>query len=318
LAAAVRAIKRWNYSSKSKITMRAPLLLAGFLLIFSGLHAQAPGKPDLDSLKLEERQLGILAYQMINAGEAEERLAACNDFIPRLISALRIRGSFYFPFDSLKEISELYPKDSSFRIFTWQMDWTRGNEVYFGAIQMRTAEGDLKLFPLLDYSTITTHFEDTITSNLRWMGALYYNLVETSYKGTFYYTLFGFNGNGILSKRKILEVLSFQNGKPVFGAPLFSFVDGAEENRFTLEYKPDGNARLNYDPAAHMIIYDHLISLNGEPQKKFTLVPDGTYEGFRWQSGKWRHVSEAFGPAQKLSVPQPVNFPKNGADSQHN
>ena len=62
-----------------------------------------------------------------------------------------------------------------------------------------------------------------------------------------------------------------------------------------------------YDPEMDMIVFDHLISESNEPQKKFTLIPDGDYEGFKWQNGKWVHVEKVFD--QKLEdgqEPRPV------------
>jgi hypothetical protein len=43
-----------------------------------------------------------------------------------------------------------------------------------------------------------------------------------------------------------------------------------------------------------MIIYDHLISETDEPSKKDTYIPDGDFEGFRWENGQWVHVDKVF------------------------
>ncbi len=43
-----------------------------------------------------------------------------------------------------------------------------------------------------------------------------------------------------------------------------------------------------------MIVYDHLISENDEPNDKTTYIPDGDYEGFKWVNGKWQHVDKVF------------------------
>lgn len=57
-----------------------------------------------------------------------------------------------------------------------------------------------------------------------------------------------------------------------------------------------------------MIVMEHLISESNSPDKKYTLVGDGDYEGLKWINGKWVHVSKIFnevtpeGGAQ--SVPQ--------------
>ena len=29
-------------------------------------------------------------------------------------------------------------------------------------------------------------------------------------------------------------------------------------------------------------------------KKKYTFIPDGDYEGFKWQDGKWVHIDKVF------------------------
>ena len=43
-----------------------------------------------------------------------------------------------------------------------------------------------------------------------------------------------------------------------------------------------------------IILYDHLISDSEEPEKPWTFVPDGDYEGFKWMGGKWVHIDKVF------------------------
>ena len=43
-----------------------------------------------------------------------------------------------------------------------------------------------------------------------------------------------------------------------------------------------------------MIVYDHLISETEEPTRKETFVPDGDFEGFKWENGQWIHVPKVF------------------------
>jgi hypothetical protein len=37
-----------------------------------------------------------------------------------------------------------------------------------------------------------------------------------------------------------------------------------------------------------------LISETDEPDFPWTYVPDGDYEGFKWQNGQWVHVNKVF------------------------
>ena len=291
-------------------------LAAGLLLTVLALprclEAQLR-ETDLSLLRTEESRLHGLARQMINGPMTDTRVHALQQFIPQLVKTLKTPYSYSYPFDSLKEISIQYPRDSSFRIFTWALQESLGQYRFYGALQLKTRDGTLKLFPFFDNSAYTLDPTDTITSNKAWIGALYYRILETYYRGKPTYTLFGWQGSSYLSNKKLLDILSFRKGRPVFGAPKFVFARQGKspqvQNRFILEYKSDGNASLNYDPRLQEIVYDHLVSINGQPQKKFTLVPDGTYEGFKWIAGRWVHENSVFPQTRgKTPVPQPMEF----------
>ena len=84
-----------------------------------------------------------------------------------------------------------------------------------------------------------------------------------------------------------------------------------------LEYKKNAGPRLAYDADQDMIIYEHLISESGEPQKKYTYIPDGDYEGLKWKDGKWVHIEKVF--TQKLKegeapMPNPIRDDKGTID----
>lgn len=284
-----------------------------FGLMSTSVMAQS--KADVSLLQKKEDSLKIQANKMINALDGSERQDAAIRFIPRLVDALKTPYSFSYPFDSLKEISIIYPQDSTFRIFTWAVTTNNTNFRFYGALQIKTKDGSLKLFPFFDNSEFTIN-TDTITSNKAWFGALYYKILSNTHKGNIYYTLFGWHGYQLRSNEKLLDVLTFQHGKPVFGAPIFNFqndsIHHGIKNRFILIYNRNGNAGLNYDPDKNMIVYDHLVSLNGHPEEKYTLVPDGTYDGFVWKNGYWVHVPKVYNTiSEKPPVPAPVNFKKN-------
>jgi hypothetical protein len=235
------------------------------------------------------------------------------------VRALKTPNSFYYPFDSLITISKLVPADSSFRIFTWQMVVNDYVVRQHGAIQMRTKDGSLHLFPLIDKSDITNKTVDTVGDNRGWIGAVYYRIIEKQAFGKNYYTLLGYDENNINSNKKIVEVLTFNNEQPVFGGSYFSLPGGDKNfaSRLILEYKKNAGPRLAYDDDQDMIIYEHLISESGEPQKKYTYIPDGDYEGLKWKDGKWVHIEKVF--TQKLKegeapIPNPIRDDKGTID----
>jgi hypothetical protein len=260
--------------------------------------AQPFNKPTLQLLHQKEDTLKRYADKLVNANSAAIRFQSDSSFTKMLVQALKTPNSFYYRFDSLSTISKLYAPDSSFRIFTWQMVVNENLTRQHGAIQMKTADGSLKLFPLIDKSDVTISLADTTADNKGWIGAVYYKIVATSYMNQPYYTLLGFDENNIRSNRKIIEVLHFENGQPIFGGSYISFAEDADKkpvaSRHILEYQKDAGARLVYDEDLQMIIAEHLYSPSNEPQKKWTLIPDGDYEGFKWLQGKWIHVEKVF------------------------
>jgi len=278
-------------------------------------HAQ-PSNPSIKQLNKIEDSLATYSHDMIFATEASARFYADSVFIKTFVRALETPYSFSYPFDSLQTVSKLYAPDSSFRIFTWQIERDESYFSQFGAIQLHTKDGSLQLIPLFDQSDYAADPVDSARSNRNWIGALYYNIIMKEYKGKKYYTLLGYDDNDMASTKKWIEVLTFDNNdQPVFGGKYFdykadSIKPAQPAYRFCLEYKKDARARMNYDPEMDMIIFDHLISESNELGKKYTLIPDGDYEGFKWSNGKWTHVDDVFGH-QKLKdgqAPMPKPF----------
>lgn len=269
------------------------------ILILSGSLATNAQQSSPSDLQLREEKLMPFADSMINAESAASRFRADSFFIRGLVQALRIPHSFHYPFDSIRTVSRLYAPDSSFRIFTWQLKKDEYVFLQKGAIQVKTKDGSLKLFPLFDASMFTPKPLDSVRNRNNWIGAIYYKIIQKEHRGKKYYTLLGFDDFSISSNKKWMEVLSFnQAGEPVFGGPVISFKEDTTnkpvQSRFQIEYKKEANTVFNYDPQLDLIIFDHLISETDEPSKKDTYIPDGSYEGFKWENGQWVHVDKVF------------------------
>lgn len=269
------------------------------LLVTAFADAQTISASDRKQLIKREDSIRRFSDSMINASNPAVRFRSDSNFVRGLVRALKFKNSFLHPFESLQTISKLYPADSTFRIFTWQLK--KDQYVYFqkGAIQMRTPDGSLKLFPLFDYSMYTGKPEDSIRPRDRWIGAIYYKIIQKEHNGKKYYTLLGFDDFTVSSNKKWMEVLTFNNqGEPLFGGPFISFKEDSSKksvkSRYSIEYKKEANTLFNYNPEMDMIIVDHLISETDEPDKKNTFIPDGDFEGFKWKEGQWVHVDKVF------------------------
>jgi len=295
--------------------------LAVFLMATQAGKAQRLSSSDRKALAQQEDSLAPIATMIVQGGNAEERFAADSIFTRLFVHALQTKNSFFYPFDSLQSIAQVVPPDSSFRIFTWQLVINEEIIRQHGAIQMRTSDGSLKLFPLIDKSDQIQNLEDTITSNLAWIGALYYKIVEEKAFGKKYYTLLGFDNNNLSSDRKFIEVLTFRDGRPVFGGSFFSFGNSSLHPkpvaRYIMEYKKNAAPRLTYDKDMGIILYEHLISETGEPKKKYTYIPDGDYEGLKWKDGKWVYIEKVFNqvtPEGQEPLPAPILDSKGNID----
>jgi len=301
--------------------MKKIVVVLIIFFFYSVSFSQKISVNDLKLLRKKEDSLKSVALEIIQGRTAADRFKADSHFTKMFVRALRIPHSFNYPFDSLITISKLHSQDDSFKIFTWQMVINDHVVRQHGAIQMKTKDGSLSLFPLIDKSDVIENPADTIGNNLGWIGAVYYRLIEKQVFGKSYYTLLGYDENNLNSNKKIVEVLTFNDGKPLFGGSYFSFPDnataGKSGSRFILEYKKNASPRLTFDEDRDMIIYEHLISETGEPKKKYTYIPDGDYEGLQWRNGKWVHINKVY--TQKLEdggapVPNPIRDEKGNID----
>ena len=267
-------------------------------------------KEEFNQLSVQEDALELLAYSVVNDTSEANRFQACKQLIKGLKTALEIPNSFQYPFGKIKSFSILYPPDSSFRVFTWQLYVDIDEYRYYGAIQMNKTE--LQLFPLIDRSHEREegYLESMQLLPNQWYGALYYNIEQVEIGKEYYYLLFGYDGYRFYHKRKLIDVLSFNEEGPLFGLPVFEKEKQNQNltyHRIVLEYSAETSIRLNYDPDLEMIVFDHLIPLKGNYGEGLTYLPDGSYEGYKLSGGKWIHVDKVFTQVQETPLlPDPI------------
>lgn len=247
---------------------------------------------DISKLSVMERMEDTLVYladSMHNSTFPDNKTQACYAFIKTLKNTFNESNAFSYPFKKLKNsIGILYAPDNSFRIFNWEVIKSDVERRYYGVIQLK----DGKIIPLVDVSDqIIRGAEDSIFMNNRWYGALYYNVLQRNVGGSNVYFFLGWNGTALNSERKIVEPFGFNtNGQGVFGAPLFNVIDRGKRvmpNRYIYEYQKGAKISLNYDKETDQIIYDHCESQIGDPNKKFTYIPDGSYDALKWDGSLW-------------------------------
>ena len=291
--------------TKSKIILVKKVFVNIFLLLIllisfsQAAFSQKIAAADIKKLRAKEDTLKDYSFYLNTDSLPEDRMISDSIFTKTLVRALQIKNSFYYPFDSVLGFSKIYAPDTSFRIFTWAISY---DDYYFrqrGAIQFRTTDGSLKLLSLRDFSEFTDKPLDSVRTRNNWIGAMYYNIIKTQYKGKNFYTLFGFDNNSAMSSMKWIDVLSFnEKNEPLFGGPFFSYekdtIPKPTKFRYSIEFKKGARVLVNYIDDMQMILVDHLVSENDDTEHQWTYVPDGDQEGFKWENGEWMHIDKVF------------------------
>lgn len=268
---------------------------------------------NLKSLRSYEDSLIILGKHFVNGDDELERKNANYTFIKTLVSALKVPNSFLYPFDSVKTVSIINSPDNRFRIITWPIEANDGSYRFYGTIQINTG-GSLQMYPLNDYSPQLTNPEDSVGDNKKWYGCEYYRIIPV-YTPKLYYVLLGWKGNNVKSTKRVIEVLSFKDQKPVLGMPVFDG-NGKTRKRVVFEYTRDASMLLQYVPEQNLIVFDHLAPPDPKMKnEKETFGPDMTYDGYREKNGRWVYADNL----DMRNVPSPhdatYNDPKKQAEA---
>jgi len=261
-----------------------------FLLFFTlNVHAQTQSNDSLSVDTLTDLQIRMmgLGQRMILSVDENERLTSGYHFIKHMNYALRVGGSYNFKFDSLKSVSILYSPDDVFRIITWNLVLDNGRFHYYGILQYNPRHAaklkdtiGLRLFyPLIDRSAQIKIAMDTIVDNNFWWGANYYKIVPYQFKKQTNYLLLGWNGNTLQSNKKVVELLSFEQNKPIFGKRVFDLKLPKIATRIVFEFSNDATMTLRYEPKKGYLIYESVVPTRpqdyGHPE---TYLPDGSYD----------------------------------------
>ncbi len=241
-------------------------------------------------LRWYEGRLTALGSDVVECRSETERDSCLHLFNATLDTVLQIEGSFFYPFDSVRNVSILTEPEKSFRILTWTFRFDSDSFVYFGCIQMCPAKGG-ELIQLQDSSH--EYKKEPSYKNLtpeNWYGALYYDLVPFKNKRQKYYVLVGWDGHNSTSSKKVLDVLWFdKRGEARFGAPVFKMYENRKaQNRVVWEFSNDAVMTLRYEPRKNIITFENLIPPDKKAKGIYKLyLPDGSYDYFRLKRGVW-------------------------------
>jgi len=231
-----------------------------------------------------------------NAALPSSRVRANDKLVAKMEAWLQGDAYDDAALSQLAYVSVQQPDDAALAVITWQL--VDSNDVYRHYGYIKVAGGALhKLTSSTDHDYRDVPYQ--ALSNDDWYGALYYNMMPTEVEGHKAYLLMGFDGHEGYEHRKVLDVLMIQDGKPIFGAPIFELPEATRRHsmahRVLIEYSNDAAVSLNYNSDLNMITHDYLISRMGRrPGQGPTMVPDGSYIGYKWKEDRWLYVDKVY------------------------
>lgn len=262
-------------------------VLISTMLVISTCAAKAQDV----SLKTVEDSLSVLMNTIYSSSSVTEREEANSNFIKLFRKNIVRTDAFDFPFDSLKHFGKVKSEDGKIRVFSWNFPLSGGEQKYYGFILLKNKKGDLNLVELIDNRKAIINPIKDVLSQAYWMGALYYSIIDVSYKGNTYYILLGFDFNNLFTSKKIIEVLTFgKKGEILFGSEVF-YVGESTLNRVIFEFSARVTMMLRYIPESKTIVFDHLSPSRPDLTENFQFYgPDFSYDGFKFEKGKWVYV----------------------------
>lgn len=224
--------------------------------------------------------------QAFTAEQQEQRLQQNALFVKYLVETLKTPYSFKENFDQLKGISVLSPPNQSFRIFSWYIPLQDGTYRFYGAIQLNTPQGALKLIPLED-QTLSISDTQALLSAKQWYGARYYEIVQVTSGRSPYYLLLGWKSENNRINKKLIEVLSFTGDTPVFGKNIFEGKDLKTKNRIIFQYNKQNAMTLRMDSQADLLVFDHLSPLDASKEGQYEYyASDLSFDAFKIVNGR--------------------------------
>ena len=237
-----------------------------------------------ESLSETETELSVLFDSLKTSPTKEESLALHGQIESILRKSLQDPAAFQYPFNNLPFLGKIYSDDNLLRIYTWNVPFIDGTFTY-GCIIQHKKNNALNVFKIKN-AAYKPELNRFIAVN-NWYGALYYRAIPVSYKKSTYYALLCWSGNDDLTNFKMIDILTFNGGRPQLGLPVFKR-KGRTTNRHLFEYGARFSMSLDYDKKKKQIIFDHLAPSSDRYEDVHTdYGPDFSYDAFQLKKKDW-------------------------------
>ena len=147
-------------------------LITTFILLYLAGSAIPVFTQNHPSLKQAEDSLKSIARLITISSSDSERITLNIAFHKTLNQAVRMAGSFNYPFDSLKILGKLKSPDGRFRMYNWNLPQSDGTNTSYCLLQVYDKSGDqYNYFDLNDRSDSTDQPDLQILDIDHWFGS---------------------------------------------------------------------------------------------------------------------------------------------------
>lgn len=265
----------------------------------------AKKKPPVFTFEPRIDSLAALA-DTISLGTDAHRMEANKSFQRILREVLKDPISIEYPFqDKIPSLSVIQNKKGEFRIYTWVVKTDDATFDYFGFTQYQRNQKKKNsknyVYALTNKSAEIGRDEYSTFDTSKWIGCVYYEIVEPEKRKDRTYLLFGWDGCTWRSTKKIIETITFNSkGEASFGKKVISYNEGlaskpkmVSKARLIFEFNAKVSITLSYNQEQEKIIFDHLSPSNPRlAQLYFTYAPDFSYDGLEYKNKKWVHIQD--------------------------
>ena len=224
-----------------------------------------------------------------------------------------IPEAYKYKFDSLRTIGRIYAPHKDFRMFNWNHSSRDGTFKYFAVIVFPGKNNEPnRVIRLTEPSDSIARPDQQTLGSDQWPGCLYYRILphKRGKDGRQYYTLLGLDMHNQITKKKYIEILSFDSdGNPQFGAPIIE-MNKWQKHRVIFEFSAYQSMYLEYNRLRRRIEFDHLAPLMPYLVGEYEYYePDQFRDALKFRRGKWKHIKDIEKPKdkkfKKSSLPKP-------------
>jgi hypothetical protein len=303
----------------------APVIAIVALLALSG-ETDAKKKPKVDFWPIEA-SIQQIFWEIRQTKDDSLAIRLHRKIEETLAQTLLAPEAYKYNFDSLRMIGRMYAPRKAFRIFNWNHSSRDGTYRYFAIIVLPGKKGAPSQVVRLTETTDTIALPDrqTLAPN-QWLGCLYYKIIpkRRAKGGIKYYTLLGLDMHNLKTKKKYIELLTFDaQGNPRFGAPIIE-LNRRVKHRAIFEFSASQTMYLEYNWLRRRIEFDHLAPLMPYLVGQYEYYePDQFRDGLTFRGNRWKHRKDIQKPPKdrrlkKRQLPKPpkIKPPKKAVEAE--